>query len=229
MDRQIIITDKQLKKELAIAEKEYDRNQESWRGNEAMGRVLYWMNDQKSVNFFRKATTLRSSLVPASGSFDLTRNRHYIALGNYCRMSGDLEQSYKFLNEGYQQLKEQYDKIKQKFVSTTESSMVNFNVVRNLLLYCFMLKRYDEAVDYGAILRQYDSDYDPEHLHEQFILLAEAKLIGDLEKALKAVDGINWIIKSERVRLYETGYIITLWDAYDMALHTVDELQEPME
>jgi hypothetical protein len=212
MKQWIKLTDKQLQKELASAKETYGFYADRWLGNEVMGRVLYWMADPAAEQYLKRAIELRSMAKQKRGV-------DYLILGNYCRMAGDSESAYAYFLQAY-------EKLKQEIVSELRPGEFIFSEVRNFVAACFLVGHYEEAVEYGTLLREKDGDFNPELIYEQFTLLAEARLHGNLEKAELAADNLNWSIYAKRTKLTSNG-ALTLWDAYDIALQTVAELQVP--
>jgi tetratricopeptide (TPR) repeat protein len=211
MKQWIKLTDKQLQTELTEACNYYQIAPNSWLACEPLGRVLYWMKDPTAADYFKKA-------IGCHPSKQLLPSLRYLALGNYCRMANEPELGRTYLLKAY-------DVMQQEKISVIDPDALAFGAVRDLVTICFLLGNHEEALQYGAILREEDPDFEPHHLYEQVVLLAEAKLNHDLSKAEQAAEAISWIIYSERVKVSSDGPF-TPWDAYDLALQTIAELQE---
>jgi tetratricopeptide (TPR) repeat protein len=210
MKNWINLTDKLLQKELVEVRKRYERSPDKWLRCEPVARVLYWQNDPSASEYFKKAIKFRAMV-------ESKRGADYLALGNYCRMANEPELGGAYLRQGYEIMQ-------QEKISVVDPNDVVFVIVYYLVMLCFLLGNYEEALIYGTMLREKDPDFDPMYMPEQFTLLAEAKLNRDLAKAEKTVENTSWYLYSSRLKVSSDGPV-TPWDAYDLALQTVDELK----
>lgn len=211
MNRRVKLTEEKLQKELSIAQERYNLRPHKGRENQVMGRILYWMKDPTAPTYLNKAIEI-SAKVPRKQS------SNFLALGNLCRMAGDLTQAHHYFLQAY-------ESAKKGMTSELLPDQTVFSELDNLIRACFMLERYAEAVEYGNMMRQENPDFKPDRLYEQFTLLAESKLRDNIATAELARDNLEWFIYSERYSLSNSGPI-TLWDVYDIALKTVADLQQ---
>ncbi len=207
------INDALLKKELAEAQARLEQKPGRWVGYEKVGRVLHWMKDSSSKDYFRQAAKIRiGNLRP-----ERSQEGEFIVIGNYFRLAGEPEMAYNYFERAYEILKRRVGDI-------SKPEEIRFHPMHKLIIVCFLLGRYEETRELGRVLRENDPDFIPRQLAPQIALLAEAKLTDNLALAERAIDTISASIRKNRSNILTTGSI-TLWDAYELGLEIVAEIE----
>ena len=202
-----------LQKLYVEAQDTYKRYANTWLGNEEMGRILHWMKDSSSKDYFRQAAKIRiGNLRP-----ERSQEGEFIVIGNYFRLAGEPEMAYNYFERAYEILKRRVGDI-------SKPEEIRFHPMHKLIIVCFLLGRYEETRELGRVLRENDPDFIPRQLAPQIALLAEAKLTDNLALAERAIDTISASIRKNRSNILTTGSI-TLWDAYELGLEIVAEIE----
>lgn len=207
----LAIDNSTLQMELAEAQHRLQQNPNTWIGYETVGRVLHWMKDASAADYFRQAI----KYYPIEKS--ILGHRPPIKIGNYFRLAGESEVANNYFLRAYEMLKHEIGDV-------TDPTQLKFNSIHLLILVCYALKRFEETVMYGAILREYAPNFDPSLLAPNVALLAEAKLTNNVAQAERAIDSIASLIRKSRIKIQTSGDI-TPWDAYELGLEVLAEIK----
>lgn len=172
-----------IQKELDIAQEAYEKRPNRWAGNEALGRVLYLVDDASAKNYLKKAIEYRDPSLKGDG----LPGSELIAIGNYYRMVGDLDSAQKFFQKAYEDHKGKAGNIE-------HPESIHSVELQNLVKVCFFMNRYDEVIQYGKVFGQ--DNPKPTLLANSLTALAEARLSGDRETIEMWIDDVEKRIQS---------------------------------
>ena len=206
--------DKKIRKELESAKETYSNMPTTWMGNEAMGRILYLMQDPLAAQYLEKAIEYRLLLLKKRQQVGTEQ----IIVGNYYRMLGDSELAEKYFVEAYEILKENVgDMLKPR--------ELDYMQMQHLIKVCFLLKRYDEVIAYGNLYRK--EEQDPMLMANDLTRLAIARVTEDKEAINEWLDETSGRVQSiaGKGHFSSTGDVGGL-DFYELVLQMLTEMEE---
>lgn len=173
----------------------------SWVNLEPVARCMHWLGDPDAALFFRKAAASREPV--AHRAADL------LAIGNYLRLAEDSEErSREFIERAYAELAKNIHHVAAGYPGLAE-----------LLDCAFLLGKLEEAEEVD----------ERKGAGSPVAKLARAHRNTDAALAGDAAQDILDFIRSQRVKISNTGSNLHWWDRYELSLRTKAELEGRMD